>query len=84
MCHIMKISTIRELKHSTSRVLGWAEAGEAVEVRRRGKPVVVIRPLRPATRAARPDFAGRLQEIYGDKASPTTATELIGEARGER
>jgi antitoxin (DNA-binding transcriptional repressor) of toxin-antitoxin stability system len=84
MCHIMKISSIRELKHATSRVLGWAEAGEAVEVRRRGKPVVVIRPSRPATRAARPDFAGRLQEIYGDRVAPTTATDLIGEARGER
>ncbi|MBC8011016.1 MAG: type II toxin-antitoxin system prevent-host-death family antitoxin [Burkholderiales bacterium] len=80
----MKTSTIRELKHATSRVLGWAEAGEAVEVRRRGKPVVVITAPAKATRVARPDFEGRLRAIYGDTVLAVSASELIGEARGER
>jgi antitoxin (DNA-binding transcriptional repressor) of toxin-antitoxin stability system len=40
----MKITTIRELKHDTSTVLGWVAGGESVEVRRRNHPVVILSP----------------------------------------
>jgi len=80
----MKTATIRELKHETTRVLGWAEAGEVVEVRRRGKLAVVINAPPRGRKQAKPDFAARLKAIYGDAQSQTTATELISEARGKR
>jgi len=68
-----------------SRVLGWAEQGETVEIRRHGKAVVTIQRIVPvgAVRAT-PDFVARLQRIYGDQVFATPATELIGEGRGER
>lgn len=84
MCHVMKRTTIRELRHDTTTVLGWVAEGETVEVRRRDEPVAILSPPQRKARIGRPDFAARLHQIYGDLVLPTTATELIAESRGER
>ncbi len=84
MCHTMKTTTIRDLKHATTRVLGWAEQGETVEITRRGKALVMIQPLARTGAIRRPDFGERLRTIYGNEVLAVTATDLIGEARGER
>ena len=87
MCHSnvshMRSTSIRELKHDTSTVLGWVEAGETVEVRRRNRPVAVLSPPAPRKAIARPQFAARLRAVYGSKVLPTTGTAVVGEARGE-
>ena len=80
----MKTTTMRELKHETSKVLGWAEAGEEVTLTRRGKTIALLSPVRPKRTPARPDFAARLTAIYGDTLLADTATALISEARGDR
>ena len=82
MCHIVKTTTIRELKHDTSTVLSWVADGETVEVRRRNEPVAVLSPPRRPGPIRRPDFAARLKEVYGTRVLPTTATALISDARG--
>ncbi len=88
MCHInvapMKTTTMRELKHETSKVLGWAEAGEEVTLTRRGKTIALLSPPRATRKPVRPDFEARLRAIYGDTVLSETATELIGDARGDR
>ena len=79
----MKTATIRELKHTTSEVLGWVEKGERVEIQRRGQPVAVLsRPV--AAKRSKPDFAARLKRIYGTKVLKVTATELLAAERGGR
>lgn len=80
----MKQTTIRELKHATTRVLAMVEAGETVEVRRRKKPVAVLSPPDRKPRMEKPDFADRLKAIYGDACLETTGTDLVNESRGER
>jgi len=80
----MKTSTMRELKHHTAKVLAWAEAGEEVELTRRGKPVARLSPAKGRRKTAKVDFLGRLTAIYGDKMLKQTATELLSEARGDR
>jgi prevent-host-death family protein len=80
----MKTTTIRELKHATSTVLSWVAEGESVEVRRRSKPVAMLTPIKRRSSIVRPDFLVRLQAIYGPVMMPTTATELVADARGER
>lgn len=80
----MKQTNIRELKHSTGKILTMVESGESVEVLRRRKPVAVLSPPGRDKAIEAPDFAARLREIHGEKALDTTGTELIGEARGER
>ena len=79
----MKTTTIRELRHDTTTVLSWVAGGESVEVRRRGEPVAILSPRQRKARIARPDFVGRMRAIYGDKVLPTTATDLVADARGE-
>jgi antitoxin (DNA-binding transcriptional repressor) of toxin-antitoxin stability system len=80
----MRTTTIRELKHATSTVLSWVAAGESVEVRRRSQPVAMLMPLKRKASIARPDFVARMGAIYGAVRLPTTATDLVAEARGER
>ena len=86
MCHLsvahMKTTTIRELKHATSTVLGWVAAGETVEVRRRNHPVAILSPPKRASRIAKPDFAERLRSVYGSAVLPVTGSAIISESRG--
>lgn len=79
----MKTTTIRELKHATTAVLDRVGRGETLEIQRHGRPVAVLSPCRPKTRIARPDFAGRLREIYGDQVLSTTGTDLVADSRGD-
>ena len=80
----MKTASIRDLRHDTTTVLGWVEAGERVLIQRRGQPVAVLsRPVK-RERIARPDFAARLKAIYGEQMMTVTATELLAGERGDR
>ena len=87
MCHVnvsqMKTTTIRALRHDTTTVLSWVAHGESVEVRRRGKPLALLTPRKLPARLVRPDFLARLRAIYGGRVLKMTATELVGESRGE-
>jgi antitoxin (DNA-binding transcriptional repressor) of toxin-antitoxin stability system len=78
----MKTTTIRQLKHDTTTVLGWVAEGESVEVRRHSDLVAMLSPPRRKRRIVRPDFAARLVRIYGDKVLKTSGAELISESRG--
>jgi antitoxin (DNA-binding transcriptional repressor) of toxin-antitoxin stability system len=80
----MKEASIRELRHDSSRVLGWVEAGEEVRILRRGKAIALLTPLPPDVPARRPDFLARLKSIYGNAELPITGTRLISESRGAR
>ena len=80
----MKTTTIRELRHDTTTVLGWVASGECVEVQRRGVPVAFLSPQRRKQHVAKPDFLARIRVAYGDKVLSTTATDLVSESRGER
>ena len=79
----MKTTTIRELRHDTTTVLSWVAGGESVEIRKRGIPVALLSPRKRPEKVVRPDFAARMQEIYGDGMLPVTGTDLISESRGE-
>jgi antitoxin (DNA-binding transcriptional repressor) of toxin-antitoxin stability system len=80
----MKQTTIRELKHAASHVLGMVEAGETVEIFRRRKSVAILSPSTAEKPVAMPDFAARLRTIYGDVVLKTTGTQVVNDARGDR
>lgn len=81
----MKTASIRELKHDTTTVLEWVEAGERVEIRKRGKPVAILsRPNGKRAATRRPNFLARLKSIYGNQVMADTATDLLADERGER
>ena len=81
----MKTASIRELKHETSTVLRWVEAGERVEIQKRGKAVAILsRPGTQPSTSMEVDFMARLHSIYGDRVLTVTATEVFSEERGNR
>jgi antitoxin (DNA-binding transcriptional repressor) of toxin-antitoxin stability system len=79
----MKTTTVRGLHIDTAKILSWVADGETVEVLCRNLPVAILSP--PPSRSAevpRPDFAGRLRAIYGDRSLRPTSTKLVSVARG--
>ena len=79
----MKATTVRELKHETSKVLSWVARGETVEVRRRDEPVARLSPPERRTPIRRPDFLARLKAAYGAKVLRSTGTDVVSGSRGE-
>lgn len=64
----MKTASIRDLRNSFARVSRWLEAGETVEVTKRGR---VFAHLLPASspqkkRVPKPDILARLKADFGD------------------
>jgi antitoxin (DNA-binding transcriptional repressor) of toxin-antitoxin stability system len=82
----MKTANIRELRHSTTTVLGWVEQGESVQITRRNKVVAVISAPVPETpgKIRLPDYRARLAAIFNDKTLPITGTEIVSYGRGDR
>lgn len=85
---------VRELRQNASRYLERVEAGETLEVTRRGEVVAVLGPPHPATRARdRLRAEGRLipatlpfalpEPVVPAPGSPTNQ-ELLDESREER
>jgi prevent-host-death family protein len=76
----MKSATVRQLRHDFGTVLKWVEAGEPVEISKRGKVVALITPPPAPVRARavkRPDFAARLKLRDGDRVIPARAMNDI-------
>lgn len=80
----MQKTSIRELKHETSKVLALVAAGESVEVRRRNVPVAILSPAGRERALIKPDFSARMVAIYGEHVLKSTGTQVVGEGRGER
>jgi antitoxin (DNA-binding transcriptional repressor) of toxin-antitoxin stability system len=81
----MKTTNIRELRHSTAAVLQWIQQGHAVEITRRHRVVALMTPPSAINhKVARPDFAARMKQMWGDKVQRTSWTDLIKEDRGDR
>jgi antitoxin (DNA-binding transcriptional repressor) of toxin-antitoxin stability system len=64
----MKTATVRDLRNSFARVSRWLEAGETVEVTKRGRLFARIMPAAPAKTkgAPKPDILARLRADFGD------------------
>jgi len=65
----MKTATVRDLRNEFATLEAWLAEGEQIEIRKRGKPVAVLSPLpkRRSQRGKKPDFAARLDALWGDR-----------------
>lgn len=75
----MKKATVRDLRNSFARISRWIEAGESVEVTKRGKAFARILPVEPpkGRRAAKPDIMARLRADYGSLVLPDSVVEQV-------
>ena len=75
----MKTASVGEIQRNFAKVLRSVEAGAAVTVTRRGRPVARITPLRPQVRIDWPDFFDEVLELPGEPLS-----EIVDESREDR
>ncbi|MBV8215446.1 MAG: prevent-host-death protein [Verrucomicrobia bacterium] len=76
----MKTASVRDLRNSFARISRWLEAGETVEVTKRGRTFARIVPAmeRKKKKTPKPDIMARLRADFGDLLiSDETYEELI-------
>lgn len=81
----MKTASIRQVRHDFNAVLDWIDAGEQVEISKRGKVVALLSP--PPAKAPRsrqrPDLAARLRmRDCGRVISAGVMDEILADAKG--
>ncbi|MBP1596226.1 MAG: hypothetical protein H6Q05_1603 [Acidobacteria bacterium] len=81
--HHMKISTVRDLRYSFSRIAKWLKAGETIEITYRGKRLARLMHAGLASAASpeRPDFESRLERLFPQGLKGTPASLFIIEDR---
>lgn len=74
----MRTVTVRELRNDFAKLSTWLSAGEEIEITKRGITCAKLVPveLKKAGQVKRPDFAGRLRQIYGDRKAAQNAILL--------
>jgi antitoxin (DNA-binding transcriptional repressor) of toxin-antitoxin stability system len=83
---IMKTATVADLRNNFARISRWIEAGEEVEITKRGKKFARLRPeaLRVGEPTVEwPDRADWRKRIFPKGSGPTSAEEIVDYDRGE-
>jgi antitoxin (DNA-binding transcriptional repressor) of toxin-antitoxin stability system len=82
----MKTASIRQIRHDLNTVLDWIDAGEQVEISKRGKVVALLSPPPPVKiprSRKRPDFAARLKMRDGARIiSAEAMNQILAENKG--
>jgi antitoxin (DNA-binding transcriptional repressor) of toxin-antitoxin stability system len=82
----MKTASIRQVRHDFNTVLDWLNAGEQVEISKRGKVVALLVPparAKPPRSRKRPDFAARLKLRDGGRViSAIVMDGILSESKG--
>jgi prevent-host-death family protein len=69
LCITMTKATVRDLRYGFPAVMSRLEHGETITITKRGKIVARLMPPEKTRKQkiARPDFAARIKEIYGNR-----------------
>jgi antitoxin (DNA-binding transcriptional repressor) of toxin-antitoxin stability system len=82
----MKTASIRQIRNDLNTVLDWIDAGEQVEISKRGKVVALLSPPPPVKiprSRKRPDFAARLKMRDGARViSGEAMNQILAENKG--
>jgi antitoxin (DNA-binding transcriptional repressor) of toxin-antitoxin stability system len=79
----MKRASVADLRNKFARISKWLEAGEVVEITKRGRAFATLKPAKPRRQAVEwPDLEGRLRSIWPDGVKGKPVSEIIDEARG--
>jgi len=81
----MKTASVRDLRNNFAKVSRWLEAGEKVEITKRGTPVGMITPLAqpkngkhaPRKRFDADEHRKWMKKVYGDKVLPGNGVLLM-------
>jgi antitoxin (DNA-binding transcriptional repressor) of toxin-antitoxin stability system len=77
----MKTATLRDLRYHFSEIEARLhKRGEEIEIRKRQRVIARLVPVRPKPEAY-PDFGARAREIFGDRITELTGTQIVSEGR---
>jgi antitoxin (DNA-binding transcriptional repressor) of toxin-antitoxin stability system len=76
----MKTATVRDLRYHFSEIEARLEKGEEIEIRKRKRVITRLVPVRPKP-GEYPDFGARAREIFGDRITELTGTEIVSKGR---
>ena len=80
----MKRASVADLRNKFAQVSKWIEAGETVEITKRGQVFAALTPARPKRGPVEwPDFEARLKSIWPHGVEGKPVSEIIREARGD-
>ncbi len=80
----MKAVQVRNLQRDLRAILERVEKGEALEIRRRGKPVARLVPAAPKPARKWPDLNARARSVLGNRRIAPPPSEQLVADRGER
>jgi prevent-host-death family protein len=65
----MKTATVRDVRHKFGDVIASVEQGESVAISKRGEIIAIISPppFEKKTPRKKPDFAGRMKRLFGNR-----------------
>lgn len=76
----MKTATVRDLRYHFPEIEARLQRGEEIEIRKRKRVIARLVPVRPKLKAY-PDFGARAREIFGDRITELTGTQIVSEGR---
>lgn len=82
MMYHMKQASLRDLRYHFDRIANLLQEGEEIEITKRRRVIARLVPPAAKMNPPRPDFAGRLKQIYGAKVMRVSGTDLLGTDRG--
>lgn len=80
MYHMTK-ATLRDLRYHFDHVETLLQQGKEVQITKRRRVIARLLPPEVVEKAPRPDFAGRLKQIYGRKVMSVSGAELLAQER---
>jgi len=81
MYHIVKKTTVRDLRYRFPQIEARLNKGEEIVVHKRKKIIARLLPIHPKWEAY-PDFSALRRQIFGKKKTRKTGTEVVSEERG--
>jgi antitoxin (DNA-binding transcriptional repressor) of toxin-antitoxin stability system len=77
----MRKASVHDLRYHFSKIERLLEDGEEIEITKRKHVIARLLPAASRTSRRRPDFLGRLREIYGIRMLKMTSAELLTRER---
>ena len=83
---IMKTATVADLRNNFARISRWIEAGEEVEITKRGKKFARLGPVTSRVGEQRvewPDRSAWRKRVFPKGSGPSSAEDIVDYDRGE-
>ena len=78
----MKQATLRDLRYHFDKVANLLQQDEEIQITKRGRVIARLLPPAVVENPTRPDFAKRLEQIYGSKVLSVSGADLLAAGRG--